>query len=822
MSIFTRDIRAFFTRNKNIDLASDLKPSNSNDSLTLESKLGKSKARPTGVGARRKVRTGCRPAQYLWERVRIDFLLLIIFGMLFVADLQSNPLINANDAFLSTAQRAPEIAIFLFLETFRQILIFIAERSSKFYKFILFLAKLAGYPTRRVSERGKANLSRALFYLFLLSIYAIVASKFTGTGPIGAIFGLPTMIIKAAPMLAQLAFGFFFVIFQFIGLFWFLSKGGIDTYFPEDIKTRFSQVWGQDHVVSKLRENLVLLEDPESIEARGGHVPSGILMWGPPGTGKTLMAEAIAGETGKPYVFVDPGAFTNMFMGVGILKVKSLFRRLRKLSLRYGGVIVFFDEADSLGSRGGVVSRNAKTDLHNSVNQIMSCNSTPYLSPSSREVVGIAQEKVIMGGMGAGGAGSGTLQALLTELQGLKKPRGFFNRVVRRGLGMRPKEPPKYRILVMMATNMPDSLDPALLRPGRIDRIYRVGYPSKEGRTRTYQGYFAKVNHNLTDADLDRLSTATPYSTGAKIKDMVNEALISALSRGSDIITWEDVIKAKHLKELGPSEGVIYNEREQHSVAIHEACHAVTAYRLRKHLSIDVATIEKGSDYLGMVSSIPFEELFSSWSSYYESDISVALASLVGERLFFDGDSTSGVSGDLDTATRIAAFMESRWGMGETISSTAALIDLQAGQPIAKGVTKDDPRLLGERVESRLSTIYEKTSNLLQTNINEILSVAHALEVNKTLTGPDVEAVINAVQGPLLDGRIYSDANFIEKLNIYHKEVLKAHQEHRPVELSLPSYPFMHENAPELQETKLESVSYEVWPGSPDGEPGKE
>ena len=98
---------------------------------------------------------------------------------------------------------------------------------------------------------------------------------------------------------------------------------------------------------------MLYLEDPESIEDHGGFVPGGVLLWGPPGTGKTLMAEAVAGETGKPYVFVDPGAFINMFFGVGILKVKSLFRRLRKLSVRYGGVIVFFDEADSLGSRGG-------------------------------------------------------------------------------------------------------------------------------------------------------------------------------------------------------------------------------------------------------------------------------------------------------------------------------------------------------------------------------------------------------------------------------------------------------------------------------------
>ena len=94
---------------------------------------------------------------------------------------------------------------------------------------------------------------------------------------------------------------------------------------------------------------MIFLDDPESIEERGGYVPAGLLLWGPPGTGKTLMAQAVAGETAKPFVFVDPGAFVQMFMGVGILKVKSLYRKLRKLAVRYGGVIVFFDEADSLG-----------------------------------------------------------------------------------------------------------------------------------------------------------------------------------------------------------------------------------------------------------------------------------------------------------------------------------------------------------------------------------------------------------------------------------------------------------------------------------------
>jgi ATP-dependent Zn protease len=696
------------------------------------------------------------------------------------------------DAFYDATNKSFELIILIGFEILRQLLIFLSERVSNFYKIVISLSNILVKPFSKMSEHGRSNLARLSFWVIILYIYGVVAAKLTDTNPIGAIFELPTRLIVALPLIAQLLFAFFFVIFQFVGLFWFLSRGGVDTYFPEDIKTRFDQVWGQDHVVKRLKENLLLLEDPESIENKGGHVPSGILLWGPPGTGKTLMAEAIAGETGKPYVFVDPGAFTNMFMGVGILKVKSLFRKLRKLSLRYGGVIVFFDEADSLGNRGGNITKSTDNNINNYINSGINtrCHSYNYLSNSSINVISPNNDKIIMGGMGGGGAGAGTLQALLSELQGLKKPRGFMNRVVRRALGMRPKQPPKYRILVMMATNMPDSLDPALLRPGRIDRIYRVGYPSKEGRKRTYQGYLDKVTHNLTDEDIDRLSISTPYATGATIKDLVNEALISAISRNSENITWKDIIHAKHLKDLGPSEGVVYTGREQHSVAIHEACHAVTAYIKRKHLSIDVATIEKGSDYLGMVSSIPFEEMFSSWSSHYETDISVSIASLVGERLFFDGDSTSGVSGDLDSATKIALFMESRWGMGETISSGSVLGDSSLPQSSEK--KNSSTEIYSQRVEKRLLAIYKETENLLNAEKDAILSVAHALEVHKTITGIDVEAIILKKQGHIVDGSIYNNKEFVDLLHSYHNEVLLAHKEHRDVSIKLPLTPDLH------------------------------
>src|SRR5205085_6584142 len=193
---------------------------------------------------------------------------------------------------------------------------------------------------------------------------------------------------------------------------------------------------------------------------------------------------------------------------------------------------------------------------------------------------GSRRNRQMIGGMmnGGGGGGMGTLQALLTELSGLKKPRGFVNRYVRRIFGMRPKPPPKYRILIMMATNMPSALDEALLRPGRIDRIYKVGYPAKPGRVRTYQGYLAKVSHELTPEQIEKLAEITPYTTGAKIKDLVNESLIIAINDGRDVITWTDVTRAKLLKDAGLPEDVEYVTRERHAVAVHEACHAVVAY----------------------------------------------------------------------------------------------------------------------------------------------------------------------------------------------------------------------------------------------------
>lgn len=719
-----------------------------------------------------------------FDRLKFLIAFTITFFVLVWSDMAGNPLLSFNDAVIERSRSTWWLFLLAGIEIVRQIHFFISEYASPYHGFWQRYFGFVDRSLQRISDWNRFRLSRAIKLLLWIALLAVILGAIYDEAPVRALFLAPAALWSALPFIAQLMFAVVFVLIQFVAIFWFLSRGGIDVYFPDDIRTRFSDVWGQDHVLARIRENLMFLEKPEEIEKFGGYVPGGILLWGPPGTGKTLMAEAMAGETGKPFVFVDPGAFNNMFFGIGILKVKSLFRKLRKLALRYGGVVAFFDEADSLGNRGlapaGGLGRYSESE----------CHGGNYLSPISANLV--FREKFVMGAGGGGGGGMGTLQALLTELSGLKKPRGFFNRIVRRTLGMRPKTPPKYRILIVMATNLPEALDEALLRPGRIDRMYRVGYPSKAGRIRTYEGYLAKVSHSLTAEEIDKLATITPYATGARIKDTINEALIYAIRSGRTTITWPDVIKAKQLKELGPPEDVEYIERERHAVAIHEACHGVMAHVVRRHMMIDLATIEKGSDYLGMVASIPPDDQFTRWKSEYEADILVSLASLAGERMFFGGDNSSGVSGDLESATTIASFMEGHWGMGSTVSSHASNKRFEVGAPGGGGkekrgdANKEMRRSLADRIENNLATLLTKAEKILKANRDQVLALAHALEVHKTLSGDDVAAVIDGVVGPLVDGRPYTKGKNIKILESYHEAAVQAHKSHNSPSIPLP------------------------------------
>jgi cell division protease FtsH len=222
---------------------------------------------------------------------------------------------------------------------------------------------------------------------------------------------------------------------------------------------------------------------------------------------------------------------------------------------------------------------------------------------------------------------------------------------------------------------------------------------------------------------------------------------------------------------------------------VHEACHAVAAYHLRKHLTIDVATIERRGDTGGFVSSIPPEDRFAQWRSEAEVDVITSLASLAGERLFFDGDHSTGVGADMRAATAMTTTMLAYYAMGDSIASrTITLATLRgAAQPAETGADRAlfDTEF-GKAVEAKLKELYDRTVELLTDHRDDVLCVAHALETHKTITGEDVEAIIEGSEGPNVDGRRYHDTRLLEELERYHAACIAAHRQHAGVEGTMP------------------------------------
>ena len=737
---------------------------------------------------------------------RVKVLLIIALVILFATakNAADVPVLSYREA-LTEQLRAKQWLLWLGgLEIIRQAHYLISNNSRGWNHFWSW--KLFGGWDRFWGRRNqwlRFRLTRVVRWIVWGTIIVFWLAFLWDVRPVDALVAAPSKIWNNAfstggqmPFIISVAFTLLFGIGQFVAIFWFMSRGGVDTYMPDEIETRFDDVWGQDKVLEKVRENIMFLDNPEQIEEKGGHVPSGILLWGPPGTGKTLIAKAVAGETGRPYVFVDPGAFQNMFFGVGILKVKGLFRKLRKLALRHGGVIVFFDEADALGSRGGSV---ASATPGPSYAQVPShCNGAHYVSEGTADFLRAMESRqsprqsslvepsgssyariknVVMGGMGGGGGGMGTLQALLTEISGLEKPKGWFGRRVRAFLCMPGKRPPKYRILMMMATNLPDALDPALLRPGRLDRIYKVDFPSVAGRKRTYEGYLDRVRHMITPDQVERIALMSPRGTGAQIKDIVNESLIVAMKHGRDAVTWSDLLKAKQLKTYGMADDVHSVALERHGVALHEASHAVAMKRLKKQEMIDVATIEPRGQVGGFVAPVPLQEEGFPWKYLQEDEIITFLASLAGERHFYDGDNSVGVGGDLNASTGLAMAMEGFAAMGGTLASHSVLV----------AVDGDKTRtVFNEAVEARLQELYSRAQSLIADNELMVMAIAHALELHHTISGEDVDAIFDGVTGPLVDGSWYRTDEFRVSYHRYHAAALDAHRRKGKLELPLP------------------------------------
>jgi cell division protease FtsH len=547
---------------------------------------------------------------------------------------------------------------------------------------------------------------------WVLVIYLFAAWLFMGLSPSQSLANPSLVMTQLRPFMLQATILVFFIILQFGALFWFLSRGNDYVIYPNEYDTSFDDVRGQPAAVEATQEVLRVFEGFKDFKQMGGYPPHGILFEGPPGTGKTLMAKAIAGASGVPFLFATGSGFANMFMGIGNLKVRKLFKKGRVMSDKYGGSVIFIDEIDAVGSRGAVSTDRTASDR--------------------------ATDRIFMGAGMNGGGGMGVINELLVQMDGFTVPKGLWRHIRRIAFRAKPKVP-FYNILVIGATNRASTLDPALVRPGRFDRKIHVGLPDAEGRQDILEYYLAKVRHE--PIDYPKLSRMTIGYSPASLKNIVNEALLFALQDGRDALRWDDLWQAKLSEEIGLKQPVKYSPREKAMVAVHEGAHAVASYALeRDEMQIQVITIQKRESALGLVSSQQIEEMFLRTQKQLLARIQVSLAGLVAEEIWY-GQTTSGPSSDLVNATRNAAAYVGVYGMGRSLISAAASGPGPYGDMDPIGVVLSD----GERrkeIDAILNDCRDNVRNLLLKKRHVVEGVRDALLEREELVGDEIEVLM--------------------------------------------------------------------------------
>ena len=451
----------------------------------------------------------------------------------------------------------------------------------------------------------------------------------------------------------------------------------------KDLKTSLADVAGLENARSDIQEVIDLLKDEGRASIAGGRLPRGLLFDGPPGTGKTLLARAMAKEAGVNFISVDASSLSQMFVGLGAIKVRRLFRKARKLS----PAIIFIDEIDAIGGARGNGGRNADQDREN------------------------------------------TLNALLTEMDGFSDRDDIF---------------------VIAATNRPDMLDPALSRPGRIDRKITMQLPDIKAR-RDILAVHCKGLTLAEDVNLDRIASTTYQMSGADLANLTNEAALCAGRAGRKEVTMDDFREARDrilLPRSGGSISMLDDERQ--ITAYHEAGHAIAAIFSKHSDPVEKVTIAPQGRALGFVMQSPDRDRVFESKARLKARIKVAVAGREAEKMFFGEDMvTTGAASDIRQATAIARAMVTQYGM-----SNLGFINLEPDNTsmlISSSHTGDNPVM--KEIESIISKSIEDCATLLKAHQSELKALAEALLEQETLTGAEVEDVIAKNKGDYPDDK---------------------------------------------------------------------
>ena len=409
----------------------------------------------------------------------------------------------------------------------------------------------------------------------------------------------------------------------FLGIMWFVMRSGAGggrllafgksraRLISPETQTRvtFDDVAGIEEAKEELREIIEFLKDPKRFQRLGGKIPKGVLLIGLPGTGKTLLAKAVAGEANVPFYSISGSDFVEMFVGVGASRVRDLFEQARR-NARQGakGAIIFIDEIDAVGRQR-------------------------------------------FAGIGGGhDEREQTLNALLVEMDGFDTQEG---------------------IILMAATNRPDVLDPALLRPGRFDRQVVISLPDIVGREAILKVHTRKIKLGK-DVDLKSVARQTPGFSGADLANLANEAALLAARLNKETVTMGEMEQAIERVIAGPERKTrILSDREKKITAFHESGHTLVALLTPDTDPLHkVSIIPRGTHALGYTMQLPIEDRYTMSKRELVARMTVMMGGRAAEEIVFN-EITTGAQNDIETATDMARRMVCEFGMSERLGTLA-------------------------------------------------------------------------------------------------------------------------------------------------------
>ena len=447
-------------------------------------------------------------------------------------------------------------------------------------------------------------------------------------------------------------------------------------------KVTFNDVAGVEEAKEEVEEIVEFLRDPKKFSRLGGKIPKGALLIGPPGTGKTLLAKAIAGEANVPFFSISGSDFVEMFVGVGASRVRDMFEQGKK----HSPCIIFIDEIDAVGRSRGA-------------------------------------------GLGGGNdEREQTLNQLLVEMDGFDTNEG---------------------VIIIAATNRPDVLDPALLRPGRFDRQVVVSNPDLIGREKILKVHAKKISM-APDVNLRTVARGTPGFSGADLANLVNEAALLAARKNKRIVTYQEFEEAKDKVMMGSERrSMVMSEEEKKLTAYHEAGHAIVTINEKAAYPIHKATIIPRGRALGMVMQLPERDEVSQTREQLHAQMAIAMGGRVAEEIIFGDDKvTTGAASDIEQATKRARAMVMRAGLSKEMGPVAYgenEEEVFLGRSVARqqNMSEETARKVDSEIRKFVDMGYERARKVLTEKIDDLHKLAKALLTYETLTGAEIEDLIN-------------------------------------------------------------------------------